>query len=84
MRDEKVPEPRPHALLCSSGTTDRRSCPGRRGESDRRCGLDRRQPRNDDLWFAELEMRVATATRQSAGAIEGDGSGWDKLIVPFG
>jgi len=33
--------------------------------------------------LAELEMRVAAAIRQSGGLIEGDGSGWDKLIVPF-
>lgn len=36
-----------------------------------------------DLQFAELEMRVAAAIRQSAGSIQGNGSGWDKLIVPL-
>jgi hypothetical protein len=28
-------------------------------------------------------MRVAAAVRQSAGSIQGNGSGWDKLIVPL-
>lgn len=88
MRDERVPDPRQPASASSPGAADRRSGPDRRGESDRRRGTDRRRgdrrdPRDADLLLAELEMRVAAAIRQSGGVVEGDGSGWDKLIVPF-
>ena len=88
MRDEGVADPRQHSTASSPEVADRRSRPDRRGEADRRRGGDRRRSgdrrdaRDADLLLAELEMRVAAAIRQSGGLIEGDGSGWDKLIVP--
>lgn len=68
---------------------ERRSAPDRRSAGERRRGVDRRrsgerrETLNPDLLFADLEMRVAAALRQQGGLPEGNGSGWDKLIVPF-
>jgi hypothetical protein len=75
----------------AAGTADRRSGADRRAGGERRKGSDRRNEAErgmisawpPDPQFAELEMRVAAAIRQSAGHIQGNGSGWDKLIVPL-
>ncbi len=64
---------------------DRRAGAERRMGSDRRNQAERRMlsSSSPDLQFAEFEMRVAAAIRQSAGSLHGHGSGWDKLIVPL-
>jgi hypothetical protein len=73
---------RPRWLIAGPGPTGARKLTGA-VVADRRRSGDRRDARDADLLLAELEMRVAAAIRQSGGLIEGDGSGWDKLIVPF-
>jgi hypothetical protein len=68
---------------------DRRTGADRRAGAERRTGSDRRHEAerrmlsssSPDLQLAELEMRIAAVIRQSAGSIQGNGSGWDKLIV---
>jgi len=89
MRDDEPPDQRQHGGVSPAGIAERRSAPDRRSTGDRRRSVDRRrggerrETSNPDLLFADLEMRVATALRQHGGLLEGDGSGWDKLIVPF-
>lgn len=79
----------PLAQPKTTGVADRRTGANRRQGNERRSGADRRKP-NDrrtqfdpDAMLAELENRIAAAIRQETGAVGGDGSGWDKLIVPF-
>lgn len=67
---------------CSTG--DRRNGPDRRSGGERRAGAERRRFRDFSVAFVELERRVAAALREAQSETEGDGDGWDKLIVPFG
>lgn len=84
MRNDSRPDPCQTGALPSLGVADRRSVPDRRlGGGDRRRTPDRRKPADSEALLAELEKRVAAAIRRDGGNIEGDGSGWDKLIVPF-
>jgi hypothetical protein len=85
MRNDSRPNPHHTAAVPSLGVADRRSVPDRRVCSDRRLNADRRrsQPTAKPC-SAELEKRVAAAIRQQGDRnIEGNGSGWDKLIIPF-
>jgi hypothetical protein len=54
------------------------------GMAERRCGVERRTLHVTPESIAEIEARVATLTsRRPQGPDAGDGSGWDKLIVPL-
>ncbi|MCB1942978.1 MAG: hypothetical protein H6942_10540 [Candidatus Accumulibacter sp.] len=78
------PDSRPNATATSPRTPDRRRSAGdRRAGIDRRRSGDRRRAHDGDALIAELERRVAAAIRQNGGNIGNDGSGWDKLIIPF-
>ncbi|EXI81159.1 MAG: hypothetical protein AW10_01359 [Candidatus Accumulibacter appositus] len=83
MRNDSRPNPHHTAAVPSLGVADRRSVPDRRVCSDRRHNADRRKPADSEALLAELEKRVAAAIRQQGSNIEGNGSGWDKLIIPF-
>lgn len=83
MRNDSRPDLRHNAALPSLGVADRRSVPDRRVGSDRRHNPARRKAPDNEALLADLERRVATAIRQDGGNIEGNGSGWDKLIIPF-
>ena len=84
MSNTDRPELPPRTTLPSLGVADRRSLADRRlGGGDRRQNADRRKPPDSEALLAELEKRVAAAIRQQGSNIEGNGSGWDKLIIPF-
>jgi len=51
--------------------------------AERRCGVERRTLHVTPESIAEIEARVATLSRRPQGPDGGDGSGWDKLIVPL-
>ncbi|HPT48992.1 MAG TPA: hypothetical protein PKZ22_02160 [Accumulibacter sp.] len=50
------------------------------GHAERRCGQDRRRLHVTDETLAEVAAQLASRAGQDG--IEGDGSGWDKLIIP--
>jgi len=84
MHNKSRPELPHKATLPSLGVADRRSVPDRRlGGGERRQNAERRMPPDSEALLAELERRVAAAIRQQGSSIEGNGSGWDKLIIPF-
>jgi hypothetical protein len=62
---------------------DHRSVLDRRIGSERRHNADRRKPPDNDALLSELERRIAAALHERGSDLEGNGSGWDKLIVPF-
>lgn len=76
-------------MLRPQGAADRRSGVNRRQGNERRSGVERRKPADrrtqydPEALLAELENRIAAAIRQENDAVGSDGSGWDKLIVPF-
>ncbi|HAY28893.1 MAG TPA: hypothetical protein DCY47_15715 [Candidatus Accumulibacter sp.] len=72
----------PVAEACNANC-ERRGAADRRQIAERRSGIDRRRATDLDPLLAELETRVASALRHRGGSIEGNGSGWDKLIVPM-
>jgi len=51
--------------------------------AERRCGAERRTLNVTPESIAEMEARVATLARRPKGPDAGEGSGWDKLIVPL-
>ena len=53
------------------------------GMAERRCGAERRTLNVTPESIAEMEARVATLARRPKGPDAGEGSGWDKLIVPL-
>lgn len=53
------------------------------GMAERRCGVERRTLHVTPESIAEIEARVAMYARKPKGPDGGDGSGWDKLIVPL-
>lgn len=53
------------------------------GMAERRCGVERRTLHVTPESIAVVEARVATLRRRPQGPDAGDGSGWDKLIVPL-
>ena len=77
MRNDGRPDHCPRTTPPSQGVVDRRSLP------DRRKSADRRRPVDNGALLAELENRVVVALRQHGGKLKADGSGWDKLIIPF-
>ncbi|WP_291985462.1 hypothetical protein [Candidatus Accumulibacter sp. ACC007] len=83
MVNDSRPELRHKAALPSLGVADRRSVPDRRAGSDRRHTAERRRTVDSEALISELERRVAAAIRQQGDHLEGNGSGWDKLIIPF-
>lgn len=50
------------------------------GLAERRCGPDRRKLHVTDEVLADVAAQLADRAGQEG--IEGDGSGWDKLIIP--
>jgi len=83
MHNDSRPDRCPQTTQPSQGVADRRSRPDRRTGTERRNSADRRRPVDNDASLAELENRVAAAIRQHGGKLKADGSGWDKLIIPF-
>jgi hypothetical protein len=66
------------------GGADRRQETDRRTGNERRCGPDRRKFKSLGASLSDLEQRIAAALSHEDHKGVGNGSGWDKLIVPFG
>jgi hypothetical protein len=62
---------------------DHHSVLDRRVGSERRHHADRRKPPDKEALLSELERRIAAALHERSSELEGNGSGWDKLIVSF-
>ncbi len=62
---------------------DRRKEADRRAGNERRSGPDRRKFKGLGASISDLEQRIAALSHDDRKSI-GNGSGWDKLIVPFG
>ncbi len=52
------------------------------GMAERRCGAERRTLHVTRESIAEVEARLAMLARGGRPNSDGDGSGWDKLIIP--
>ncbi|MDS4014553.1 MAG: hypothetical protein RKP46_09380 [Candidatus Accumulibacter sp.] len=63
---------------------DRRQDSDRRRGSERRNGPDRRKFKSLGESLSDLEQRIAAALSHENDKSSAHGSGWDKLIVPFG
>lgn len=66
------------------GGGDRRQETDRRTGNERRSGPDRRKFKGLGASLSDLEQRIAAALSHDDSKSTGNGSGWDKLIVPFG
>lgn len=63
---------------------DRRRETDRRSGNERRSGPDRRKFKGLGASLSDLEQRIAAALSHEGEQGNAHGSGWDKLIVPFG
>jgi len=64
--------------------SDRRRETDRRSGNERRSGPDRRKFKGLGASLSDLEHRIAAALSHEGEQSNAHGSGWDKLIVPFG